>query len=126
MLTVYPKLINANIRVLIYSGDVDSCVPYLGTYRCVEKLGLSVIKPWQPWFIKDNKGYQQTAGYTVKYTNGVTYATIRAAGHMYELPHLLKRRFPNQSNFSSSKRVPTYRPLEAVMMFGRFIAGQDL
>jgi len=68
MLTVYPQLISAGLRITIYSGDTDSCVPYLGTERCVAKLGLQIVNDWHPWYIKKG-GYTQTAGYAITYAH---------------------------------------------------------
>jgi serine carboxypeptidase-like clade 1 len=70
------------MRVLVYSGDVDSCVPYLGTEACMDALNLPVVEPWRAWIVDD-----QVAGY-VKVLGGrtggpsLTYATVKEAGHM--------------------------------------------
>jgi hypothetical protein len=50
--TLYPTLIKS-MRVLIYNGDADSCVPYVGnqewTSGMVDKGVVSEVKPWHPW-----------------------------------------------------------------------------
>ena len=50
-ITLYPDLIK-KIRVLIYNGDADSCVPYVGNEEWVSglaKLGYaSEAKAWHP------------------------------------------------------------------------------
>jgi carboxypeptidase C (cathepsin A) len=46
----------------------------------------------------------QVAGYVVDYNSGLSYATVKGAGHM----------------------VPETNPREALDMFSRFIAGQAL
>ncbi len=33
----------------VYSGDVDGCVPHLGTRRWVSSLGLRPARPWRSW-----------------------------------------------------------------------------
>jgi hypothetical protein len=87
------------MRVLVYSGDVDSCVPYLGTEACMDALGLPVVEPWRAWIVDG-----QVAGY-VKVLGGraggpsLTYATVKEAGHMvptYKAPLL----FPSAFIFS--------------------------
>lgn len=46
----------------------------------------------------------QVAGYVVEYDSGLSYATVKGAGHM----------------------VPGTNPREALDMFSRFISGQSL
>ncbi|CAK4382988.1 unnamed protein product [Aphanomyces euteiches] len=92
----YPTILAAG---LIYSGDADSIVNFVGTQRWItrEGLNLSIEAPWRPWFGPD----QQLAGYTETYTN-LTFTTIKGAGHM----------------------VPATRPLHALYMFECFLYGQ--
>lgn len=103
VLPIYAKLWRS-MRVLVYSGDVDSCVPYLGTEACMDALGLPVVEPWRAWIVDG-----QVAGY-VKVLGGraggpsLTYATVKEAGHM----------------------VPTYKPDEALALFLSFINGARL
>ena len=44
----YPDFVK-NYRVLIYSGDVDACVPYSGTEMWTRNLGFHVSDDWRPW-----------------------------------------------------------------------------
>ena len=50
---LYPYLVT-KIRVLIYSGDIDACVPNLGSQMWTTALGkqgvLNETQPWHPWF----------------------------------------------------------------------------
>eukprot|EP01047_Picozoa_sp_COSAG01_P034422 COSAG01_NODE_2584_length_7418_cov_4.468643_2_plen_120_part_00 len=50
--TLYSKLVAAqpSLRVLVYSGDVDSCVPFTTTHKGVDELGLPHHSPYQPWY----------------------------------------------------------------------------
>ena len=96
MIPVYQELIKT-VRVLIYSGDVDSCVPYLyvlalnalgsvltvfyvyplcvcvvsvcsGTEKCVAQIGAPLQEAWRAWNITDPIWNRpQTAGYTCSY-----------------------------------------------------------
>nr|VDD64331.1 unnamed protein product [Brassica oleracea] len=58
---------------LIFSGDHDMSVPYLGTQAWIRSLNYSIIDDWRPWMIND-----QIAGYTRTYANKMTFATIKA------------------------------------------------
>ncbi|OAO93684.1 hypothetical protein AXX17_AT5G33520 [Arabidopsis thaliana] len=61
-------------RSLIYSGDHDFEVPYLGTQAWIRSLNYSIIDDWRPWMVKN-----QIAGYTRTYANKMTFATIKAS-----------------------------------------------
>ncbi|KAG2491396.1 hypothetical protein HYH03_010187 [Edaphochlamys debaryana] len=76
MLPVYGELMKANLRMLIFSGDVDGIVPVVGTRRWVASLRLKDRSPWRPWYSEG-----QVGGYIVGY-EGLTFATVRGAGHM--------------------------------------------
>lgn len=52
-----------------------------GTRRWLRKLGLPVKLQWRPW--KSATG--QVGGYYEVY-DGLTFATVRDAGHMVQLP----------------------------------------
>jgi len=108
-ITLYPELVK-KIRVLIYNGDADACVPYNGNEEWIGELEsqgvLKEEKPWTPWFTSNNSG--TPAGYVTKYSvpgsdQVFEFRTIRLAGHM----------------------VPSFRPEAAFDMFSRFVAGGD-
>lgn len=44
-----------------------------------------VVAPWQAWY--NSKTPAQVAGYVVEYASGLTYATIKGAGHMVSAFH---------------------------------------
>jgi len=99
MIPLYNQLVKS-IDVLIYSGDVDSCVNYLGTQACalqIETTGAQ--EPWQAWFAGG-----QVAGYKMILGDNLQWLTVKGAGHM----------------------VPGYKPLEALAFFSRFISGQPI
>ncbi|RHY75334.1 hypothetical protein DYB38_012174, partial [Aphanomyces astaci] len=94
----YPVILEAGLKALIYSGDADSVVNFIGTQRWLTKgLKLSVQDKWKAWFAPD----KQLGGFTVRYTN-LTFTTIKGAGHM----------------------VPATRPLHALYLFECFVYGQ--
>ncbi|KAF6258886.1 peptidase S10, serine carboxypeptidase [Scenedesmus sp. NREL 46B-D3] len=130
MLPIHKQLTRERgLRALIYSGDHDLCVPHTGSEAWTaaihrkkkpapaaaarkaddfadeeeaENAAAGVVAPWQPWY---NSGAPaQVAGYVVEYNSGLTYATVKGAGHM----------------------VPQTRPVEALDMFTRFINRQPL
>ncbi len=122
------------MRVLVYSGDVDSCVPYLGTEACMDALGLPVVEPWRAWIVDG-----QVAGY-VKVLGGraggpsLTYATVKEAGHMvptYKAPlpatlscaHFVC--FPPPTSHATLMTV-CVQPDEALALFLSFINGARL
>jgi len=106
-LTLWPFLAK-HIRVLIYNGDADACVPYKGNEEWIDGLEargiLSEKEAWRPWYASD--GHHAPAGYVTTYdVNGApsldfSFVTIRLAGHM----------------------VPTYQPERALTFFERFLA----
>jgi carboxypeptidase C (cathepsin A) len=97
---LYPKLINAGLKILIYSGDTDAAVPVNGTQRWISNLKLPVISPWRSWKTDD---LNTVAGYRTVY-KGLTFVTVKGTGHM----------------------VPQWKPKEAFHMLNRFLAGKDL
>jgi len=99
LLPLYPTLIQ-NYRILVYSGDTDSCVPETGSERWVYNLGYSIVDPWRPW----TSAAQQVNGYVQTYSNSFTFATVKGAGHM----------------------VPQYQPSAAYDMFSRWVANKPL
>ncbi|CAK4289424.1 unnamed protein product [Aphanomyces euteiches] len=99
-LQLYPRILSAGLKALIYSGDADSVVNFIGTERWItdEGLNLTLLDDWKAWFGPD----KQLAGYSQVYTN-LTFKTVKGAGHM----------------------VAAVRPLHALYMFECFIFGDD-
>jgi len=102
VIDIYQSLIKANKKILVYSGDVDGAVPYVGTEAWINSMHLEVNSLWQEWFIPADDG-SQVAGYVTEYA-GLTFTTVKGAGHM----------------------VPQYKPEAAYYMFSNFIAGKPL
>jgi len=111
--TLWPFLAT-KLRVLIYNGDADACVPYKGNEEWIdalEKTGTIVQKEaWRPWFAKASTPTTRRApaGYATSYTVPAapaldfSFVTIRLAGHM----------------------VPTFQPAAALSFYQRFIDGE--
>ncbi|CAK92190.1 unnamed protein product (macronuclear) [Paramecium tetraurelia] len=87
---LYEEILKHQIKVLIYSGDVDGVVPVTGTMYWLNKLqkelSLLTLNPWRPWFVPGKRDVDgnQNAGYVVD-LDGLTFMTIRNAGHMVPL-----------------------------------------
>ncbi|KAI3896596.1 hypothetical protein MKX03_023171 [Papaver bracteatum] len=86
-------------RSLIYSGDHDLVVPHISTEAWIRSLNLSITDDWRPWLLDD-----QIAGYTRTYSSGLTYATVKGAGHT----------------------APEYKHKECFAMFERWISHAPL
>lgn len=69
-------------------------VPFLGTQAWIRSLNYSILDDWRPWIVD-----WQIAGYTRTYSNRMTFATVKGAGHT----------------------APEYKPAECLAMFKRWI-----
>ncbi|XP_027151673.1 serine carboxypeptidase-like 25 isoform X2 [Coffea eugenioides] len=98
VLPIYRKLIAAGLRIWVFSGDVDSVVPVTATRYALAQLKLDTDIPWYPWYVK-----KQVGGWTEVY-KGLTFATVRGAGH----------------------EVPLLKPRAALQLLTSFLAGQPL
>ncbi|GLT75534.1 hypothetical protein SLA2020_472510 [Shorea laevis] len=98
VLPIYRKMIAAGLRIWVYSGDVDSVVPVTATRYSLTQLKLTTKVPWYPWYVK-----KQVGGWTEVY-EGLTFATVRGAGH----------------------EVPLFKPKAALVLFRSFLKGKPL
>ncbi|XP_018480491.2 serine carboxypeptidase 24 isoform X1 [Raphanus sativus] len=98
MLPVYKELAAAGLRIWVFSGDTDSVVPVTATRFSLSHLNLPVKTPWYPWYSGN-----QVGGWTEVY-KGLTFATVRGAGH----------------------EVPLFEPKRALILFKSFLAGKEL
>ncbi|GAB2225624.1 hypothetical protein Droror1_Dr00006421 [Drosera rotundifolia] len=86
-------------RFLIYSGDHDLVVPFVGTQAWIRSLNYSIVDDWRSWHVEG-----QVAGFTRTYSNRMTFATVKGAGHT----------------------APEYKPKECAAMFKRWLRGEPL
>ncbi|XP_057870483.1 serine carboxypeptidase-like 45 isoform X2 [Cryptomeria japonica] len=97
------KLVDAGIRVLIYSGDQDSVIPLIGSRTLITNLAsdmqLNTTVPYRVWF----EG-KQVAGWTQEYSNILSFATVRGAAH----------------------EVPFSQPERSLVLLKAFLSGQPL
>ena len=103
---LYPSVLYAyqtltqNYRVLVYSGDTDGAVPYVGTIEWIQTLqgDSTPVADWVAWELET-----QLAGYYTVYDAPypLNFVTVKGAGHM----------------------VPQYKPPQAYKMYSGFLAG---
>ncbi|KAF7147596.1 hypothetical protein RHSIM_Rhsim03G0257500 [Rhododendron simsii] len=117
MLPTYKKLMAAGLKIWVYrlirqfcskyqlsncfkfgSGDTDSVVPVTATRFSLSHLNLTVKTAWYPWY-----SGSQVGGWTEVY-KGLTFATVRGAGH----------------------EVPQFQPKRAFLLFQSFLQGREL
>ncbi|KAK9092424.1 hypothetical protein Syun_027335 [Stephania yunnanensis] len=98
VLPIYKKLIDANLRIWVYSGDTDGRVPVLSTRYSIAALALPITESWRPWY------HQKQVGGWVQQYKGLTFATFRGAGHA----------------------VPCFKPSESLALFSSFLSGAAL
>ena len=98
---LYKKLV-AKYRVVIFSGDVDACVPYWGSEKFTRSIGGTVKKTWHAWTSNsiEDKG-SVVAGYAIGYED-FQFVTVKGAGHM----------------------VATFKPRFALTAFKKFLANE--
>lgn len=102
----YPFLVK-HIKVTIYNGDWDACVPYTDNEAWTEGMGFSATSAWHPW----TYGAGQVGGYATVYdANDFTFVTVRGGRH--EVPETapeqafeMLRRIVTKEGFGSSKHV---------------------
>jgi len=106
VIPVYQWLLtNTNLRMLVYSGDVDGIVPTTGTRAWMATVNFGVVEQWRPWMDSE----QQVGGWTLQYSYpgskvGLTFATVRDAGHM----------------------VPWTQPIRSFDLFSRYLNNQPI
>jgi len=93
------NLITKGYRALVYSGDHDSEISLVGTQAWIRYLNLSTTDEWRPWYVDD-----QVVGFTITYSNDLTYTTVKGAGHT----------------------APEYMPRECLAMIDRWLSGEPL
>ncbi|XP_023674842.2 lysosomal protective protein-like [Paramormyrops kingsleyae] len=94
MTPFYEYLLQKDLKILVYNGDVDMACNFLGSKWFVEGLNQKLVKPYRPWFYNN-----QIAGYVAQYEK-ITFLTVKGSGHM----------------------VPQYKPGPALQMFMNYLS----
>jgi serine carboxypeptidase-like clade 1 len=87
------NLTQRGYRGLVYNGDHDMDMTFVGTQAWIRTLGYPVVEPWRPWYAN-----RQVAGFTTEYAYNLTFATVKGGGHT----------------------APEYRPKECLAMLDRW------
>eukprot|EP00002_Diphylleia_rotans_P035583 TRINITY_DN7779_c0_g1_i1.p1 TRINITY_DN7779_c0_g1~~TRINITY_DN7779_c0_g1_i1.p1 ORF type:complete len:447 (-),score=76.75 TRINITY_DN7779_c0_g1_i1:108-1448(-) len=72
----YYRYLVPKYRALVYTGNTDAAVTYLGTERSVFALGLTETAAWRPWEVN-----RQVAGYVNEFGK-LAFVTVNGVGHM--------------------------------------------
>ncbi|KAJ3693819.1 hypothetical protein LUZ60_009299 [Juncus effusus] len=99
MLPIYQELIDAGLRIWVFSGDTDSVVPLTATRYSIDALNLTTVTSWYPWYYDGKK----VGGWSQVY-KGLTFVTVRGAGH----------------------EVPLHRPRQALILFKHFLDNESM
>lgn len=100
--TVLPaiqKLLKAGLRIWIFSGDTDGRVPVTATRKSIKEMKMKVKEEWRSWFYR-----KQVGGWVVSYEGGLTFVTVRGAGH----------------------QVPMFAPAQSLSLFSHFLSSAPL
>ncbi|XP_023522355.1 serine carboxypeptidase-like 45, partial [Cucurbita pepo subsp. pepo] len=96
-------LVKSKIRVLVYSGDQDSALPFTGTRTLVDSLAKSLdlypTERYRAWFADKKVG-----GWTQVYGKFLSFAIVRGA----------------------SQRTAQTQPKRSLLLFKSFLAGKPL
>ncbi|XP_031738718.1 serine carboxypeptidase-like 35 isoform X3 [Cucumis sativus] len=99
ILPTIQKLLNAGLRIWVYSGDTDGRVPITSTRYSINKMELEIEEEWRAWYHK-----QEVAGWVETYKGGLILATVRGAGH----------------------QVPVFAPQQSLALFSYFLSANTL
>ena len=78
---MYREMIDAGISFLIYNGDADACVPWVGNEEWTRSMNIPVSDPWRPWTVSA-EGRSWTGGFVTSYGKHFHFLTIKHAGHV--------------------------------------------
>jgi len=88
----YPAL-NKFLRVVIYNGDWDACVPYTDNEEWTSGMGYPIANAWHAWYFTDPslKQPRQVAGYATVYRTDYNFTFITVKGGRHEVPETAPR-----------------------------------
>ncbi|XP_076901776.1 serine carboxypeptidase-like 40 [Bidens hawaiensis] len=88
-----------NLRVWIFSGDIDGRVPVTSTQYSINLMKLPVKTEWHQWV-----HHGEVGGFAQVYKGDLTFATVRGAGH----------------------QVPSFKPKNSLALIRHFLTGKPL
>ena len=97
------------VTQFIYSGDLDSTIPIIGTKDWITKLkeeiDMPVRRTWREWWVPGKHPHEDQVGGMVWELEGLTFASVKSAGYSVgrEKPVALYEIF---DAFISGKRLP--------------------
>ena len=97
-LQLFPIFKEANLKIMIFSGNVDAVVPSLESEEYIRQIGWKMTSEKHPVY----NPVKSLEGWVTKYENNLVYYIVNAAGHM----------------------VPCEKPHAALNMFEHFIQGK--
>ncbi|KAH7703224.1 Protein F41C3.5 [Aphelenchoides avenae] len=93
------KIIDNNVRVLLYYGDTDMMCNFVGGQKFADSLDFKRLSKKQAW---NFDGF--LAGFKTEYEKNLTYITVGGVGHM----------------------VPQWQPKGALYFFGQFLKNEPI
>lgn len=100
---VYPGLVKAGLRIMIFNGDVDGCVPMPDNEAWTSGMGYPVKTGWHAWQVNS-----QVAGYATEFDapggSPFWFVTVHDSGHM----------------------VPQYQPQRALAMITNYFKNSPM
>ena len=127
--TLYPELIRSGLRVLVYNGDADSCVPYIGneewTTGMVDQGVVEERTSWHPWYASDDDS--SPAGYATNYDvvsqNNGTLRKLELLNVNGQIVAATAPMFSFVTIRLAGHEVPHYTPRAAYALFQKFLKG---
>jgi len=90
---------NTSLVIVVYSGDEDTVVNFIGTEQWIYGLNRKTLDEWGSWsFSTPGVQYAQIGGFGIDFDR-ISYRTVKGAGHM----------------------VPMYQPAAALQLFRTFL-----
>jgi len=103
MIPYYETFMNkTDYKIIVFSGDADTVVNFVGTEEWIASLGRPVSEKWSAWYYArlDGENNPQVGGWRIQYDR-ISFVTVKGAGHM----------------------VPWYQPAPALELFTNFLKG---
>ncbi|KAF8823052.1 putative Serine carboxypeptidase-like 36 [Cardiosporidium cionae] len=79
VLPIYDTILGKKLKVMIYYGDTDTAVSYVGGESWVTSRGFHIKDAWRPWC---TGGGNLTAGHFINFEEGLRFVTVSGAGHL--------------------------------------------